>query len=118
EAAVVVHPATYHGIDKLREAPQSLVVSSGAQAPSPNGGPNRGRGLRTDGREEANEAFPPAILGQTRLEGVPQEVERHVRIVTGSAISFAVDNPSLHGMKLQTALRKASPDSLQHLPSL
>src|SRR5262249_41051237 len=82
---------------------------------SPNGGPNRRRGLRTDGREEAHKALPLAILGQTRLEGVPQEVERHVRIFSGPALSLAVDNPSLHWMKLQTALLKAPTDSLQHL---
>src|SRR5229473_1705779 len=99
ESAVVVHPAPYLWIDELREVLQALVIPGGCQAPVTNRGPNRRGGLRTDGREEAHEAFLPAILRQTRLEGVPQEVERHVRIFPGPAISFAVDNPGLQGMK-------------------
>jgi len=55
---------------------------------------------------------------QTRLEGVPKEVERHVRVFPGPAIFLAVDNPSLRRMKLQTALHKATTDSVQHLTSL
>src|SRR5229473_3976804 len=117
ESAVVVHPAPDLWIDELREVLQALVVPGGCQAPLTNGGANRRGGLRTDGRKEANEAFPLAILGPTRLEGVPQEVERHVRIFPGPAIPLAVDNPGLHRMKLQTALRKASPNSIQHRPS-
>ena len=76
EAAVVVPPTTYHGVDELREVLQALVVPSGGQTPLTNGGANRVGGLCTDGRKEANEAFPLAILGPTRLEGVPEEIKR------------------------------------------
>src|SRR5262249_56821768 len=115
EPAVGVRPPPYHRIDEVREVLQALVIPGGSQAPPANGAPNRRSGLRADGREEAHETLPLAILGQARLKGVSQEVERHVRLSPGPAISFAVNNPSLHRMKLQTALLKAATDSLQHL---
>src|SRR5262245_35750001 len=117
ETAVVGHPPSYHRVDDLREVLQALVIPGGSQAPLTNGGPNRRRSRRADGREEADEALPLAILGQARLEGVPQEIERHVRIIPRPAISFAVHNPSLHGMKRQMALFKAATDGIQHLTS-
>jgi hypothetical protein len=52
------------------------------------------------------------------LEGVAEEVERDVFILTRPVVVLAVDDPGLRGMKLQTAVRETTPDGLQHRPCL
>src|SRR4029079_3321605 len=112
---VVVHPATYRRIDEPRQILQALIVPGGRHPPLPDGGTNRLGRLGADRREEAHEVLPPMILCPSRLEGIAQEVERYVLVLPAPIIILTVDDPGLHGMKLQTTLLEPIPDGLQHL---
>jgi len=110
ESSVVVHPATHHWVDDSGQVLQPLVVPGGGHPPFGDGLPNRLGGLGTHRRKKAHEEFSPAILCPSRLEGVPEEVERNVLVLPRPVIVFAVDDPSLRRVKLQTALRKSTSD--------
>src|SRR5207244_8873680 len=68
----------------------------------------------TDRRQKAHEELSPAVLRPSRLEGVPEEVERNILKFPGPVIVLAIHNPGLHRMKLQTARCKSTPDGIQH----
>src|SRR6266542_3554731 len=111
---VVVDPATYRWIDEPRQILQALVVPVGRHPPFANGGSDRLGGLSADRGKKAHEELSPAILRPPRLKGVAQEVERNMFVLPTPIIVLAVDDPGLHRMKLQTALRKPISDGCQH----
>jgi hypothetical protein len=78
---IVVHPATHSRIDESREIFQTLVVSGGSHPPFADGLPDLLGSFRTDRRQKAHEELPIAILCPSRLEGVAQEVERHMLVL-------------------------------------
>src|SRR3954449_8974001 len=79
---VVVHPAPHHRVRKASQILQALVVPGGRHPPAADGLPDRRRGLGADRRQEADEVSPPPVLRPSRLEGVAEEVERDVFILT------------------------------------
>ena len=66
-----------------------------------------------DRRQEADEVLALPVSCPSWLECVAQEIERHVFMTLPASGIFAVDDPGLLGMKLQTALGKALPDRLR-----
>jgi hypothetical protein len=71
-------------------------------------------GLGADRRKKAHEELPVAILGPSRLEGVPEEVELDVFVIPWPVVVLAVHDASLGGMQLQIALFEPTPDGLQY----
>ena len=61
---------------------------------------------------------PTVILCPSRLEGIAQEVELDLLVLPAPIVIFAVNDPGLRWMKLQSALRQPIPDGLQHRPRL
>jgi hypothetical protein len=70
--------------------------------------------LGADRRKEADEEFPTAILRSSRLEGVPEEVERDVFCLPKSVVILAIHDSGLRRVKLQFALRESTTDGVQH----
>src|SRR3954447_12500601 len=110
--------APHHRVRKASQILQALVIPGGRHPPAADGLPDRRRGRGADRRQEADEVSPPPVLRPSRLEGVAEEVERDVFILTRPVVVLAVDDPGLRGMKLQTAVRQTTPDGLQHRPRL
>src|ERR1700736_1208828 len=114
EAPVVVHPAPHHRVGEASKVLQALVIPGGRHPPLADGLAYRPGGLGADRRQETNEKLSPPVLRSSRLEGIPEEIERDILVRSPSVSVLAVDDLRLHWMKLQTALCKACPDGFQH----
>src|SRR3954469_12854277 len=95
EPPVVVQPAPHHRVYKASQILQALVIPGGRHPPAADGLPDRRRGHGADRRQEADEVSPPPVLRPSRLEGVAEEVERDVFILTRPVVVLAVDDPGL-----------------------
>src|SRR3954466_2746682 len=89
EPPVVVQPAPHHRVHKASQILQALVIPGGRHPPAADGLPDRRRGLGADRRQEADEVSPPPVLRPSRLEGVAEEVERDVFILTRPVVVLA-----------------------------
>src|SRR6266566_2420592 len=116
EGSVIVDPAAYLRIDRLREAGQVRATTT-VEVPGPDLAAFRLLRLAADGRGEASE-IASAATGKTAPEGVAQEVEAGVLEVAWAVRVLAVHDLRLHGVQLEAKSPEPTGDGGPQRPGL
>jgi hypothetical protein len=117
EPPVVAHPSAEDGTNPPGDVFQ-IKVAAEMQAPSAHASTHSLAGGLADRWDEADKAPAAAVLRQSRPEREAEKVEGPNRVRSGAIGIFAVDDPGLLRVQLQTALRKPPFQRLMQLKRL